>query len=437
MTMEKKTEVLTLNDKTEGVTRRVLYQSPIDDDFERFLLLYKEDKRKARITYFHSRGDYIGGEYQNSRGFSFHNLILFEKPNGDFSIVLSKVKWGLSITTKMYKSETMQSMVSFKKSGNKFWLIARGKKEKKMLMPLTLSNLRTAFPYTEMQLIIIKELQNRFGWLRYVQENDVAHSVAFNTIVRNKLFSLESLMRHVYKAPYPVAKKLHLAVRLVSSIRTSGGKKALQLFMRYIRNIESLTEERAKSGLFWDTVRMGMVLDKQVNCSWGDARLKQEHDNWSMEITMVLMDSKSRDMRIDEIYSDFEEFSKYQLLKTTKEMVREGMVNKHCVASYISKVDSGKCGIFHINGHTLEVVKTLKEGGFFGLDMIQLKGFHNAPAPAELQQMVDDMLVSFNDEMRKRMENTKNGSESVALEGFNNGVEQGYMDMRLANELPF
>lgn len=431
--MKKQAKPEVLNEKTEGVKRKLIWKSDVSEDFQKFLELYKEDRKKARIVYFHSNDDLAAynqyNQYNrfNTRGFSFQQLIMFEKDNGDFTIVLSTIKWGMSITSKMYKSESADSMISYKSRGRKFWLITKSKKGK-MLLPLTLSKLHMAFG--SKANAVIEELQDRFGWIRYVQENSVAQNTAFNTIIRNRIFSLESMMRHVYKVPYPIAKKLHAAQAEGSIMRTLGHKK-FDTFLRYIDNIENLTEERAKNPLFWDTIRMAMVMDKRVNCSWGDARLKKEHDDWSMEITLTLMDAKNRDMKVAKLYAEFEEFSKYELIKTTREMVREGLVNKHCVASYISKVDNGNCGIFRIDGHTLEVVRELM-GGFYGLKMLQFKGYRNEEAPDELKQSVQNMLNHFNEEKKKAYEEETKGNHDhiPAYERIVNRVnDAGYADI--------
>lgn len=435
--MKKESKPEVLNEKTEGVTSNVLWRSPINSDFEKFLLLYKEDKIKARIAFFHSREDF-GGNYNTTRGYSFQQLVVFEKESGDFSIVLFNNRWGLSITNKMYKSQSIDATVSFKKVGSKFWLIAR-KKGSKVLLPLTLSNLRMAFGQRVND--VEEELQKRFGWLRYVRENNFTHSIAFNTIVRKKLFSLETAMRHKYKVPYPVAKKLHLASqgRALSTL----GHKTFDAFLRYIQNIENLSDEQVKSTVFWDTVRMAMVLDRKVNCSWGDARLKKEHDEWAEEITETLLDVKNRSLNLGELYVKFAEFSNYELLRTTREMVKEGMVNKHCVASYISKVDQGLCAIFRIEGHTLEVVR--EKGDPYSLRMNQFNGLRNEPAPQELKEKVLAVIEQFNVKLKEEHEE----EQKMLLEKgvfarpkmYNSPYQIGHVDQQimLANDddLPF
>jgi len=429
MTMKKLApEVLTK--ESEDTVSTVLWRSETNTDFEKFLLVYKEDKLKARVLYYHGGRHYngLGQADYNPTGFMANQLVLFERSNGDISIVLFKNKWGLSITNKMYKSESIESSFVYKKSSNKFWVIFKNNQKTKIILPASLDNLMRAFPKHD---VVVDALMKKFGWLRYLSENrELGSSITFNTVVSKKLFSLGAAFRHVYKTPYPVAKKLHDS-RKSSGFRHIGAKRLAQ-YKRHIINIENISFEQCQNTMFWDTVRMAMILDRKVNCSWGDARLKKEHDDWSVEITEILMDANNRDLRISKIYKDFAEFSGYNILTTTRDMVREGYVKSHCVASYIGKVDSGRCAIFSIDDYTLELEDGLKSyGGQQGLYIAQLRGIRNQQAPTELRAEVDRVVEEFNAQLLKeeKSQEKEESNEPIIL----NQREPNYQEQ----DLPF
>lgn len=108
--------------------------------------------------------------------------------------------------------------------------------------------------------------------------------------------------------------------------------------------------------LFIDTCKMARTLGRKINCKWGLKRLKEEHDSWAMEITNIVLDCEVEyDLSIKPVFVAFAEFSGYKLLKTNKDLLREGMLQHHCVGTYINDVNNGSCAIYHINGYTLQV----------------------------------------------------------------------------------
>jgi hypothetical protein len=86
------------------------------------------------------------------------------------------------------------------------------------------------------------------------------------------------------------------------------------------------------------------------------------------------------------------------------------MTQKHCVATYIKKIDDGGAGIYHIGGYTLELnyrslssyrigsgnnFKTVGTENRY-LELNQFRGKYNCSAPAELQIEVQEKILAFN-----------------------------------------
>lgn len=171
---------------------------------------------------------------------------------------------------------------------------------------------------------------------------------------------------------------------------------------------------------FYDTCKMARTLGKKVNCKWGLKRLKQEHDKWARLITQIELDCiKKFELNIHPVYYAFESYSGFKLLKTNKDMLVEGMFQKHCVGTYIDRVDRGECAIFHIDGYTLQLgitervesVREMPDVSVFGdgnivmpvtknkvikgLKNMQFKGKYNSTPPKELVEYVEGMIKSF------------------------------------------
>ena len=204
-----------LKKSMEGVTKTVIHRSDPDPDFASFLKLYQKDKLKARVMFFNGGQDPIlnygmGGQYRSET----QHTMLFERENGDFSYVMFSARWGLSVTSKMYKAERIAASISYKKATNRFWLVTKSKGGQNSVLPLTLFNLRMHFGGSVNKLII-EDVGKKFSWIRFLNEKDMT-GLAFNTVVTKKLYSYHAALRHIYKVPAPVAEKLHANFNLIA-----------------------------------------------------------------------------------------------------------------------------------------------------------------------------------------------------------------------------
>jgi hypothetical protein len=172
-----------------------------------FINLYKEDKHKARVKYFNG----------NNTAFSFSRLVLFEYPNGDFEIANLTTKFGISITSKMYSTQTKNSSIIYK--AKKFWYRYG---DGKLIKPLTMREFKDFISSNEnihfgwfneeneekseyLEKLFEKfarsktyeYMSGRFHWLKTLAEFDGNYAITFNTVLRNKIFSLNGLYRHV------------------------------------------------------------------------------------------------------------------------------------------------------------------------------------------------------------------------------------------------
>jgi hypothetical protein len=334
--------------------------------------IYAKNKFHARV--------YFMNEVKST--FTRNRVGVFDEPNGDFTIVSFVRKFGISKTNKMYNRESKE--FSIIKKGNKFYY-----KRKNIILPLVYNHI-LGLPIS--YKIIINELVNRLPWFRYMTEHDVCRKVSFNTLVSKKIFSLEKALKHEYKLNGPTSKELY-------KIKNDHRTRSIKYYVEYLDNAENLcnTLGTYDFSTFYDTLKMAKILDRRVNCSWSARRLKEEHDKWAKEITDIVFVEGDRPMSVNQIFIKFSEMSGFKLLKTTKEMNYEGRKNNHCVATYVSNVDSGQSGIYSIDDYTLELVNTWSiDHSKPELKINQFRGYSNCEAPSDLFDLVKSKLDEMN-----------------------------------------
>jgi hypothetical protein len=345
---------------------------------------YKKDKFKARVLFFNKGG--------NSSNYTHSREVLFEYPNGDFKICKFVKKYGISKTGILYNHETLTNQFLYVKK--KFYI----KNGSSFSVP-THSYLKfNPNQYSNEAFVYLRE---RFGWMRNLMEATNGYSISLNTIVKEKLFNDKKILKHIFKAPWPVievlTKSQHENYSFYDKI------KIWKEMRQYLVNMENLKADLYTSHYFMDACKMAKTLNKKINCSWSQRRLKEEHDAWAKEISYIVLESQPlTDLKIKQIYLDFAHYSGYEILKTNHDMVHEGIKQHHCVGTYISSVDAGRCGIFRIGDYTLELVHgnnwripaELKPN-YSTLYIGQLRGVCNRDAPQELKDEVESWIEKF------------------------------------------
>jgi hypothetical protein len=225
-----------------------------------------------------------------------------------------------------------------------------------------------------------------------------------NTIVSEKLFNDKKILKHLFKAPWPV-----INVIINHSAREFSFYDIVKIWKemrQYLINIESLNADLYQSPYFMDSCKMAKTLNKKINCSWSQRRLKEEHDDWARQISYVVLENQPlTELKIKQVYLDFAEYSGYEILKTNHDMVREGIKQHHCVGTYISNVDRGLCGIYKVGEYTLELnhgndwrVPANLKREYPTLYIGQLRGIRNIDSPEELKGEVNTWIEKFMDE---------------------------------------
>jgi len=389
--------------------------------------IYKEDPLVARVKFF------------NNGGPTFSRLVLFEQKNGDFELSDFTVKVGISITNRMYTTQKKVRAIYYK--GGKFWYRSFGAKAVK---PLLYGDLISFIAETEgygaysadkplNKSKIFQLFYDRFHWFKTVLDAQHNTGINFNTIISKKLFKLKDIYKYLFRVPYNTGLEL-LKSKLFNNFRNQGtSMKVWHEMVKVLDGPEHLTIEMMNDYHFLDSCKMARTLGEKINCRWGNKRLKEMHDIWAMKITNILLASELEyNLDIWPIFITFAKHSGFQVLVTNKDLLREGMMQHHCVGTYINRVNNGECAIFHVEGYTLQISKGYigdddrtivrvlgapvdgfdfgrlpeTKGKKLGLLNQQFRGKYNQDAPQELVDLVAEKLRLFNEseEFKKGME---------------------------------
>lgn len=430
---------LVKKDKTTDVKYTLIKESDkknVNDLFR----IYKEDPFKARVKFYNKGKGY----------FHFERSVLFEFGEKDFEICNFEIRFGISKTNRIYSSQKKLSSISYK--NGKFWYINNRAKIKKILplsYPYLIEFIRSSecssfngvnFETAKRNSKIFEFMHSRFPWIQMLSESPISYGTTFNIIISKGLFGMKDLHRYIMGS----SNNINETVLSSRYLGNSQSIKQWKIDMEYLEGIEHLTVEFINNEYFQDTLRMAKTLGRKINCRWGAKRLKEEHDKWSREITRIILDCEIEyDLNIRPIFKAFANFSGYTLLNTNKDMLREGMLQNHCVGTYINKVEMGECAIFHVEGYTLQVkvalldwegekkrVRSEKMHDRFIqaqynrpeyydiydetrkkiLINAQFRGKHNEQAPKELVDKVEQMMIDF--VKANGFENTENGEET-------------------------
>lgn len=356
-----------------------LFREHKSEKLDWLLDIYKQDPYKARVLY-HNTGT---GSYWMDRS------ICFERTDGSFEICNTHRKFGISKTNRVYSREKKVTSLIYK--NKKFYF-----KAGTSLKHATFYDIKNHFSYAKAFLL------ENFPWLRNIAENEMCHTISLTTIITNKLFNAEKVLKHIYKVPTPVLKVLSVTNpnQDYNNCRYLP-KRDWNRMKPYLINIESLTVEFFKNHLFRDSVEMAIKLDKRINCSWSLNRLKNEHDAWAKEIRTIALEFEPLiQLNPHKIYEDFENFTGFKMLRTNHDLIEEGHKQDHCVAGYSNSVKSGHCAIYQVSGYTLEVRYhhnySLSKNPKV-LNYSQLRGYKNCSAPKELDDNVKRYIQAFND----------------------------------------
>lgn len=354
---------------------------------EKLLEIYKKDKQKARVLYFsNSASHYYSPESE-----------LIEEKRGNLKIVSISKVIGISVNSKMY---------SHLRIGRAFYFSSKGvyiKQYNQHVRPLNVKEFITFFGLkfgSEVHRQAIIDCYPWIEWLFYL-DTTVLSKNSMSIIMKNKISNATDYLKLVYGENKKLSYQL-----LNNGIPPKRWKK----YRRFAVGQDFSVIPKN----FSDCLSMAFQLGKTVNLNWSERRWKEEHDLMAKEITSILYQAENRDLKIAKPYLEISEKTGYRLLRTSAELAVEGMLKKHCVASYSNSVDSGRCAIFNIDGYTAEI--TINSDGIPKLN--QLKGEYNSSAPTHLRKSIENQLGGLKFDVKKEVEKKYNFEDAMVY--FNN-----------------
>ena len=151
---------------------------------------------------------------------------------------------------------------------------------------------------------------------------------------------------------------------------------------------------RAQGVPVHDVIRMAKAQKRRINLSWGAKRWKEEHDRLSRAEALQRMAADNVRYDVSKFEKHLpERFSGY-LIRTSRRLGMEGLRQRHCVASYDSRLRNGDCAIAAVfaDGQRWTVELRLTNDHEAPLRIDQIKTRYNGLPPASIRQQIHKVL---------------------------------------------
>jgi hypothetical protein len=153
-----------------------------------------------------------------------------------------------------------------------------------------------------------------------------------------------------------------------------------------------------------DLIKIANETDNKINFSLNESNIKEQHDKMLLE---NLDKMKAKSIHVDDKYLILEKYlpKEFKIIKTGKELLFEGLTQKHCVNSYSSNINRGECCILTTEYNDRRYTAEIRFGkSWLANDnkpkytINQFKGYANIAAPKALESK----LVSIIDTVNKK-----------------------------------
>lgn len=266
----------------------------ISDDtevvFKEFNEIYNKDREAARY-------------YMINKSLSSNRIVVFIDKNRHI-IVNEKIKYGVSITLKRYKST---------KTINKFFLDVNNGSISKCV-----NNKFIACKPLDIPINIREYIINKIKWISFVFELNLP--VTFNTIVTKKLYSKRKLLSWYWCTNYPTALKLNKFNELHGALYT------IRKNTKNIKNLNNTNDnffDFDNVNIFIEALNLAIKTMKVINMNWSKNRFKLEIKKMNRLILDKVYNNYDKTLKINEKYLPFLKYIKYNgffIPKTEREL---------------------------------------------------------------------------------------------------------------------
>jgi hypothetical protein len=153
---------------------------------------------------------------------------------------------------------------------------------------------------------------------------------------------------------------------------------------------------------FDDLIKIANETDNKINFSLNESNIKEQHDKMLLE---NLHKMKAKPIHVDDKFLILEKYlpKEFKIIKTGKELLFEGLTQKHCVNSYSSNINRGECCIltteYNDRRYTAEIhfgKSWLANDSKPKYTINQFKGYANIQAPKALESKLISIIDTVN-----------------------------------------
>jgi hypothetical protein len=202
--------------------------------------------------------------------------------------------------------------------------------------------------------------------------------------------------------------------------------------VNFIDNFDNFNKLKSKNSdyntYFDDLVKIANETDNKINFSLNESNIKEQHDKMLLE---NLDKMKAKSIHVDDKFLLLEKYlpKEFKIIKTGKELLFEGLTQKHCVNSYSTNINRGECCIitteYNDRRYTAEIrfgTNWFKDDTELQYIINQFKGYANISAPKVLEAKLNSVIDIVNEKelkikKKKEIFNTSHNYEVVEYIG--------------------
>lgn len=143
-----------------------------------------------------------------------------------------------------------------------------------------------------------------------------------------------------------------------------------------------------------DTIAMAKKQGRKINLAWSASRWKSEHDRLSRAEALARLSQEHVAYDVSKFATALPEQFPGYLIRNSRQLGREGLRQRHCVASYHERLQAGECAIAAVfvnkQRWTVQLMATGKEDA--PLRIVQIKTRYNVEAPKAVKEVIHRLL---------------------------------------------
>jgi hypothetical protein len=181
--------------------------------------------------------------------------------------------------------------------------------------------------------------------------------------------------------------------------------------VNFIDNYDSFKKFKNKNSdfniYFDDLIKIANETDNKINFSINESNIKEQHDKMLLE---NLDKMKAKSIHVDDKFIILEKYlpKEFKIIKTGKELLFEGLIQKHCINSYSSNINQGSCCIltteYDEKRYTAEIhfgTSWLSDDTLHTYRVNQFKGYANSSVPKQLLIKLQEIIDEVNKKEKK------------------------------------